>query len=73
MDISECLVRRLGGTLDADRIGDVTGNTAHIRPKFAQAFDGGSQRVRLDIGEHYFHANFRKGPAEREPDAARPA
>jgi hypothetical protein len=71
--ISECLVPRLGCTLDADRIGNVAGNTAHIRPKIVQAADGGCQRVRLDIGEHHFHARFRERPAEREPDAARSA
>ena len=32
-----------------------------------------AQRVRFDIGEHYFHARLRKGATEREPDAARPA
>ena len=71
MDISERLVRRLGRMLEADRIGNVTGNAAHLRPKIAQALDGGGQRVRLDIGEHDLHARLRKGPAEREPDAAR--
>jgi len=38
-----------------------------------EAFDGCPQRVRLDIGEHHFHARLREGTAEREPDAARPA
>ena len=41
--------------------------------KSSQALDGGRQRVRLDIREHHLHAGLRKGPAEREPDAAGPA
>jgi hypothetical protein len=70
MDISECFVRRLGRTLDADGIGNVTANAAYFRPNIMQAFDGGRQRVRLDIGEHHLHAGLRKGPAEREPDTS---
>jgi hypothetical protein len=42
MDIAECLVGRPGRMLDADRIGNITANAAEIRPKIAQAFDGGS-------------------------------
>jgi hypothetical protein len=68
VDISECLVRRLCCTLDADGIGNVTADAAYIRPDMMQPFDGGRQRVGLDIGEHHFHAGLRKGPAEREPD-----
>jgi len=70
MDISECLVRRLGSTLDADRSGNVADDAAYIRPKIVQAFNGDRQRVSLDIGEHHFHASLRKGTAKREPDAA---
>src|SRR5262249_60863656 len=39
MDVAECLVRCLGRTLDAMRIGNVTGNAAHIRSKFVEIFD----------------------------------
>jgi hypothetical protein len=56
-------------TLPNAWIGDVADDAAHLRPKILQAFDGVRQRVRLDIGEHYFHAGLRKGPAERESDA----
>jgi hypothetical protein len=73
MDISERVVRRLGRTLDAEGIGNVAGNAAHIQPKIVQALDGNRQRIRLDIGEHHFHARLREGTAEREPDAASPA
>jgi hypothetical protein len=73
MDISERLVGCLGRTLDADGIGDVTGNAAYVRPKTLQAFDRGGQRIGFDIGEHHFHAGLRKGPAERESDATGPA
>jgi hypothetical protein len=38
-----------------------------------QASDGVRQRVPLNVGEHHLHARFRKGLAERKPDAARPA
>src|SRR3984893_14578558 len=73
MDISKGVVRCLGGALDAADVGNVTTNAAHIRPNIVQAFDSGRQRVRLDIGEHHFHARLRKSPAEGEPDAAGPA
>ena len=73
MDAPERRVCCLGGPIDARRIGNVASDAAHIRSDAAQAFDGTRQRVRLDIGEHHFHARPRKGPAERKPDAARPA
>jgi hypothetical protein len=38
-----------------------------------QALDGGRQSVRLNTGEHNFHARFREGPAEREADTTRPS
>ena len=73
MDVAERRVRRLGRALDAHRIGNVTGNALHIRPDIAQAFDGRRQGVRLDVGQHHLHARLRECPAERQPDAARPA
>src|SRR5215468_3371127 len=73
VDVSEPLERRLGGTLDTDGIGDVAGNTVHVRTKIMQLHQGGGQRIGLDVGEHYFHARLRKGSREREPDAACPA
>jgi hypothetical protein len=73
MDFAECLVRRLGRTLDAIRIGNVTGNATHIRSKFVEIFDSNRQRVLLDIGEHDFHARVDKDPTKREPNATRSA
>jgi hypothetical protein len=73
MDIAEGRVGRLGRTLDACRIGNVTGNAPHVRPDIAQAFDGGRQRSCLDIGQHHLHACLREGPPERQADTARPA
>src|ERR1700687_3648453 len=73
MNISECLVRRRGRPLDTDGIGNVTANAAYFRPNIMQAFDGGRQRVRLDIAQHHFQAGLRKGPAKRESDTTSPA
>ena len=71
MDLAERLERRLRGALDARRIGDIADDAADVGRDLLQAFDGGLQRVRLDIGQHHFHAGLRKGPAERKPDACR--
>ena len=69
MDISESLVRRLGSVLNADRISNITGSAAYIRSRTAQAVDGSRQGIRLNIGEHHFHARCREGPAKRQPDS----
>ena len=53
---------------NALRMGEVQG-----QGYIAQALDSGGQGVRLDVGQHHLHARFGKGPAERQPDAARPA
>ena len=73
MDMAEGGVGCVGRMLDAGGIGNVAGNALHIRPEIAQAANGSRQRVHLDIGQHHLHARLRKGPAERQPDAARPA
>ena len=73
MDMAEGGVGCVGRMLDAGGIGNVAGNALHIRPEIAQASNGGRQRVHLDIGQHHLHARLRKGPAERQPDAARAA
>src|SRR5258708_17614601 len=73
MDLSERVMRRFRPALDAWGIGNVTNDPAYIRADIVQASDGGRERVGLYICEQRLHARFRKGPAEREPDAAGPA
>ena len=54
-------------------IGHIADGAAYIGRDFLQAFDGGLQRIRLDIGQHHFHAGLGKRPAERKSDACGPA
>src|SRR5262245_44600771 len=61
VDVPECLVRRLGRTLHTGGIGDIARNSAHLTTKIVQALNGSSQCVRLDIGEHHFHAGLQEG------------
>lgn len=67
--VSECVMCCLRGALDADNIGDIAVDTAHLRTCVVKAFYRSGQCVRFDIGEHHLHARFRKGPAECETDA----
>ena len=62
----ECGLRR---ALDACGVGDIADGAANVRGDFLQAFDRGLQRIRLDIGQHHFHAGLGKRPAERKSDA----
>src|SRR5215510_15886919 len=59
-----------GRMLYAARIGDITGNAAHPS-QIVQAFDGRLQRIRLDIGEHDFHAHLHKGSTKGQANPAR--
>src|SRR6202035_5739187 len=70
MDLAEGLKGGVRGALDACGIGDVADDAAYVRREIVQALDGGRQRIGFDIREHHLHAALRKGPAEREPDAA---
>src|SRR5262245_10905156 len=70
MHISECLICCLGRMLYAARIGDITGNAAHPS-QIVRAFDGRLQRIRLDIGEHDFHAHLHKGSTKGQANPAR--
>jgi hypothetical protein len=62
----ECGLRR---ALDAFRVGHIAGGAAYVGGDFLQAFDGGLQCIRLDIGQHHFHAGSSERPAERNSDA----
>jgi hypothetical protein len=64
------LDRLLRRAIDIGGIGYVADHAAHGRPDIVQALDGGRERLGLDIGKHHLHAGFRKGAAERKPDAA---
>jgi len=68
MDAPESIERGLRRALDACGIGHVADRAADIRGDFLQAFDGRLQRIRLDIGQHHFHAGLSKCPAERLSD-----
>ena len=50
MDIPECLKCGVGRVLDADGVGDVTGDAAYVGPEAVQAFNRGGQCAGLDIG-----------------------
>jgi hypothetical protein len=69
MHAAERVERSLRRALDALRVGHIADRAADIRRDLLQAFDGGLQRIRLDIGQHHFHAGPGKRPAERKPDA----
>ena len=73
MYLPEGVERGLGRALDAFGIGDIADRAADVGRDFLQAFDGGLQRFRLDIGQHHFHAGLRKRPAERQADPCSPA
>jgi hypothetical protein len=70
MDIAEGPIGGLRRALDAQGIGHVAIYAAHARANIAQALDRRRQRLGLDVGQHHVHAGLRKGPAERQADAA---
>jgi len=69
MHIPEGVECSLGCALDACRVGYIADGAADVGGDFLQAFDGGLQRIRLDIGQHHLHAGSSKRPAERQSDA----
>ena len=73
MHAAERIERSLRRALDACRVGHIADGAAYVGGDFLQAFDGGLQCIRLDIGQHHFHAGLRKRPAERQPDPCSPA
>jgi hypothetical protein len=73
MYLPESVECGLGRALDAFGIGDIAGRAADVGRDLLQAFDRGLQRVRLDIGQHHFHAGLCERPAERQADPRSPA
>ena len=69
MHVPKGLECSLGRALDAFRFGHIADGAAYVGRDFLQAFDGGLQRIRLDIRQHHFHAGLSKRPAERKSDA----
>src|SRR5262245_3532747 len=67
MHISESLVGRLSGPLDAARIRNITGYAPHPA-RAVQAFDSCHQCIRFNVREHDLHARLHKSTAKREPD-----
>ena len=73
MDVAE---RREGGlrrALDAGGVRDVAGAALDVGRDLAQAFDGFTQRIGLDIGDHHLHAGAGKSPRHRKPYPSGPA
>ena len=66
----ECGLRR---AFDAGGIGDVAEDAADVRRYLVKAGDGGRQRVRLDVGNHYPHAGLRERLRHRKANPGGPA
>jgi hypothetical protein len=73
MHVPERIEGGLRRAFDACGIGDIADGAANFRRDLQETFDGGLQRVRLDVGQHHLHALPGERARHRKSDAAGPA